>query len=578
MLSADSRYCITYNGEIFNFPELRIELQREGAVFRSHCDTEAILLGWMLHGARFLSRLRGMFAFVLWDKERGLGYLVRDAFGIKPLYVARAGASVLFASEVRALIASGAVERVLSAEGLSSFLHTGSVAEPYTIVEGISAIQPGAVVEVSFRGDIPVLGDPQVFADAFPGETEEVTSISQSAFQLRNALRDSVRHHLLSDVPVAMFLSGGLDSSALVGVASEVSDKPLETFTVTFSEAEYSEGELGRKVAERFGTKHHEVHLSGRDLLEALPSAFAAMDQPSLDGLNTFIVSRAVSSHGIKVALSGLGGDELFGGYPSFRRATHVSHLWRLPGVVRALSAFAAESVRGVQGEKLRLLIRSDAPANGAYRASRMLFGDRQAAELLDDAQAPPAWKWQVSPLAKPGMSLLRQVSIEELTGYMRNTLLRDSDVFSMAHGLELRVPFLDPAVVQVAAKAADSSKIRGDASKPLLVKSVEDLIPPELLARPKTGFTLPFEKWMRSDLSAELEAMFSGQEAVRAGLSSEAARKVWRSFRSNSGRITWSRPWALYTLMRWARENDFAPSSSGFTESETGIAALAEA
>jgi asparagine synthase (glutamine-hydrolysing) len=314
MLSADGRYTLTYNGEIFNFPELRCELEAEGAVFTSHCDTEAIMLGWARHGSRFLSRLRGMFALSLWDRETEKGFLARDAFGIKPLYVAQRGDTILFASEVRALLSSGLVERVLSRAGLSTFLHTGSVAEPFTIVEGVLAIEPGSVVEVRFVNGTPMLGEREVFAEAFPAAAAEVDSPWQSAFQLRNALRDSVSHHLLSDVPVAMFLSGGLDSSALVGIASEVSKHQLETFTVAFDEAEYSEGELGRAVARRFATRHHEVRMSGNDLLDALPSAFGAMDQPSLDGLNTYMVSRAVRMNGIKVALSGLGGDELFGG------------------------------------------------------------------------------------------------------------------------------------------------------------------------------------------------------------------------------------------------------------------------
>lgn len=560
MLSEDGRYCITYNGEIYNFPELKHELEKAGVAFRSHCDTEAIIHGWALYGIPFLKKLRGMFAFALWDRDLRRGYLVRDAFGIKPLYVAATPGAVLFASEVRALVASGAVDRVLSAEGIASFLNSGSVAEPFTIVEGVRAIGPGTVVEVVFKGDVPVLGDVEIFAEAFPDEPAIALTMEESATLLRDALRDSVRHHLLSDVPVATFLSGGLDSSAIVGIATEVATSPLETFTVTFSEAEYNEGALALKVAERFHTKHHDVHVSESDLLNAMPAAFAAMDQPSLDGLNTYIVSGAVRGSGIKVALSGLGGDELFAGYPSFRRAARISPLWHLPSFVRGLSAFSARGLGGVRAEKINALMRSESPASGAYRASRMLFGNVQTSELIDGPQEQKGWSWQASARARSGMSLLKQVSVEELTGYMRNTLLRDSDVFSMAHGLEVRVPFLDPAVVRVAAGAADSSKLRGSASKPLLVKAVEDLLPPELLTCPKRGFTLPFEKWMRNDLGAELEAMFGGQAAEGAGLRRNASMKVWRSFTDNGGSVTWSRPWALYTLMRWAQEHDFAP------------------
>jgi len=559
MTACAGRYSITYNGEIYNFPELRDQLEAEGAVFHSNCDTEAILLGWALHGSKFLGRLRGMFAFGLWDRELSKGYLARDAFGIKPLYVAAKPDAFVFASEVRALVESGLVERRLSAAGLASFLNTGSVAEPYTIVEGVMAVRPGTLLEICFNGDSPEAAPEKQFAGIFPTDEEEVDNLSQSAFQLRNALRDSVAHHLLSDVPIATFLSGGLDSSAIVGIASEVSERPLETFTVTFSEQEYSEGELGRKVAERFSTRHHEVPLSGSDLLDALPAAFGAMDQPSLDGLNTFIVSRAVRSFGIKVALSGLGGDELFAGYPSFRRAARLAPLWSLPASVRKLSAVTAFGLRGVRGEKIRMLMGSSAPAEGAYVASRMLFGDSGVHRLLQahvHAAAPESYMPRLNGHSQP--SLLRDVSMRELAGYMRNTLLRDSDVFSMAHSLELRVPFLDPAVVRVAARAADSSKLNGGSSKPLLVKAVGDLLPAELMSRPKRGFTLPFDRWMRTDLHHAVDATFSSDDASRVGLSKSEAQRVWQSFKLNRGGVTWSRPWALYTLIRWATENRF--------------------
>lgn len=570
MSTADGRYCITYNGEIYNFPELKRDLETAGARFRSHCDTEAILIGWELYGRDFVRRLRGMFAFALWDSDARRGYLARDAFGIKPLYIASAGQSLLFASEVRALLESGEVNRALSPAGLASFLNTGSVAEPYTIVQDVSTIPAGTIVEVSIEDGNAVRHSPHRFAHALESDEGEVTSFSQSAFQLRNALRDSVSHHLLSDVDVAMFLSGGVDSSALVGIASEVSPNPLETFTVTFSEEEFSEADLGRRVANRFSTRHHEVPLLASDLLDALPVAFAAMDQPSLDGLNTYIVSRAVRSFGIKVALSGLGGDELFAGYPSFRRAARLSPLWRLPFPIRRLSAFAARGLHGVRGEKIELLMRSSAPADGAYRASRMLFGERHTARLLDGkAKRDRAHPLPPHLRLNTGLSLLRDVSVRELTGYMRNTLLRDSDVFSMAHGLELRVPFVDRMVVRVAARAADSSKLRGPNPKPLLVKAVEDLLPPELLTSPKRGFTLPFEKWMRTDLHNEIDAMFSSPDAERAGLSRTEAREVWRSFEQSDQSVTWSRPWALYTLIRWARENGFGPAPD-FAEGST--------
>jgi asparagine synthase (glutamine-hydrolysing) len=262
-----------------------------------------------------------MFAFAIWDREKERGYLARDAFGIKPLYVAERGGEVLFASEVRSILASQRIEPALSSPAIASYLFTGSVAEPLTIIDGIVSVPPGCVVEVRPESGGFVTGEPERFIAAFAPSDDIHREIQSHVHRVRNALRDSVRYHLVSDVPVAVFLSGGIDSSAVAGLASEVAESRIESFTVTFSEADFSEAQPAREAAARFGTKHHEILLSGQDLLNALPDVFAAMDQPSLDGLNTFVVSRAVRSFGIKVVLSGLGGDELFGGYPSFQRA-----------------------------------------------------------------------------------------------------------------------------------------------------------------------------------------------------------------------------------------------------------------
>lgn len=562
MATPDSRITTTYNGEIYNFPALRKLLESEGIEFHTECDTELILLGWRKYGPDFLKELRGMFALAIWDSEKRRGYLARDGFGIKPLYVAARGDSVLFASEVRALVASGLVERKLSAPALRSFLCTGSVAEPFTIVDGVFAIPPGCIVEVDVDEGGARIGATRKFDEPFTADAVEPVPFSQSAFQLRNALRESVRRHLLSDVPVAMFLSGGLDSSAVVGIATELSKEPLESFTVTFAEGEYNEGDVSRLAAQHFGTNHHEIPLSWRDLLDALPAAFKAMDQPSLDGLNTYVVSRAVSDAGIKVVLSGLGGDELFGGYPSFRRAMQIAPLWKFPWPIRSAVAAGAFAVRGLRGEKMRMLMKGRSPAAAAYQASRTLFDDRNVDDLLAFEKINSA-----SPISiesnHSGLSLIQEVSWRELSGYMRNTLLRDSDVFSMAHGLELRVPFLDRAVARVAANAADSAKIGGSGPKPLLVAAVGDLLPEALLSRPKRGFTLPFETWMRADLAAEVQAMFTGANAERVGLRTDSIREVWARFQGRRHGMTWSRPWAIYTLLRWARENDFNPPSA---------------
>ena len=553
MWSRDGRFCLAYNGEIYNFRELRDELSREGVKFESTGDTEVVLEGWIRWGSRVLPRLRGMFALALWDRDEERCYLARDPFGIKPLYVTETPGSVLFASEIRALLTSGLVARRLSSFGLRSYLAFGSVEEPHTIIDSIEAVPAGGFLTVDCRRDTSVVGQAEHFADVFPpAEMPGESSAHSRTDNLRSALRDSVAHHLLSDVPIALFLSGGLDSSTVVGVASEVSDSTLDTFTITFDEADYSEAEPARAVAKKFGTRHHEIPLTGRDLLDSLPGAFAAMDQPSLDGLNTYAVSRAVRANGIKVVLSGLGGDELFGGYPSFRRAEVTAKLWGLRGAARFALAGASAVTHDSRIERLKIMFGDYSPSVGAYHASRTLFDTRQARSLRsfrDRGTSLVAYNFR-------GLSLLQQVSLLETIGYMRNTLLRDSDVFSMAHSLELRVPFVDREVAKAAMEFPDSEKL-GGVSKPILVRTMQDILPAELLSRPKQGFTLPFEKWMRQELFDEINGVLTSPELSRVGLSQSAVGQVWNDFRNRSGRMTWSRPWALYTLKRWADQND---------------------
>lgn len=557
MFSPDDRLCVTYNGEIYNYRELRAELENDGVRFRTSCDTEVLLMGWHTHGAAFLERLRGMFAFAIWDREAGRGYLARDAFGIKPLYVTERSGEVLFASEVRPLMATGKVDPVLSPAAVSSYLFTGSVAEPATIIDGVFAVPPGCVVEVGPSNTGFETRVASRFITPFPPTPDTGLEFKPHVHRVRNALRESVRYHLVSDVPVAVFLSGGIDSSAVAGLASEVSAMRLDSFTVTFSEQDFSEALHAREAARRFGTVHHEIPLSGRDLLDALPDVFGSMDQPSLDGLNTFVVSRAVRSFGIKVVLSGLGGDELFGGYPSFERARLMSPLWKIPRAVRRVGALGASPIADLRAERMRAVLTETNPAFAAYRASRTLFSERQL-EALTGVSYPGGAGMSRAPddVEPSSLGLMQQVSLHELTGYMRNTLLRDSDVFSMAHALELRVPLVDLNVARAAAAASGAMTGRFGFPKPVLVEAVRDLLSPETINRPKRGFTLPFETWMRKELFGEVDSVLTQFAPETIGLQRGAVAGIWSQFQRRRPGVNWSRPWALYTLIRWASDH----------------------
>lgn len=555
MFSPDGRLAITYNGEIYNYLALKAGLEAEGVRFRSSCDTEVLLMGWWKHGPAFLSRLRGMFAFAIWDSVEQRGYLVRDAFGIKPLYAAERDGDVLFASEVRAMLASGIVPPVLSPLAIASYLSSGSVAEPLTIIDGVFAVPPGCIVEVGMRNGRFEAREAQRFTTAFQESDDIPRALRSHAHRVRNALRESVGYHLVSDVPVAVFLSGGIDSSAVAGLASELSSERVESFTVTFSEAAYSEAEPARDAARRFNTRHHEIPLTGQDLLGALPEVFAAMDQPSLDGLNTFVVSRAVRSFGIKVVLSGLGGDELFGGYPSFRRAHYIAGLWRLPKSMRRAGAAGTRAFADIRADRVRTLLDERYPAHAAYRASRTLFGDQQVSALTGGRFRSHGFNANPDEVDVGKLSLMQQVSLYELSGYMRNTLLRDSDVFSMSQGLELRVPFVDTEVARAAAAASVGLR-RGASAKPVLVEAVRDLLSNETTERPKRGFTLPFESWMRDELFSEVDSVLGMGRIETLGLDRTAVGGIWNDFQHRRGGMNWSRPWALYTLLRWAEQH----------------------
>jgi asparagine synthase (glutamine-hydrolysing) len=549
MVSSNGRYVVAFNGEIYNFRGLRSELERAGSRFTSDGDTAVLLEGWVRFGPAFVHRLDGMFAFALWDEWNRSLYLGRDVFGMKPLYYAPVGRGVLVASELRGIIASGVFPPRIDPRALAGYLTFGSVPEPETILAGVRLAPPGVVLRFD-AGTASLKAVESVPLVQVDSEQDPVSDHETAVAMVREALERSVDRHLVSDVPVALFLSGGIDSSIIAALAAHAARRAgstLDGFTVTFSERRFDESHVANVVARRHGIRHHLIPLGDDDLLAALPRAFAGMDQPTLDGINTYVVSEAVRAHGTKVVLSGLGGDELFAGYPSFSRARLLSRYALIPAPARRVAAHVAATVGGVRGAKVALGLRHRSPGDAAYLASRTVFGSRQVSDLCG-ARA----------LATEGapreLSVLQQVSWRELTGYMRNTLLRDSDVFSMAHALELRVPFLDREVVTAAFQVADALKLSRRVAKPLLVNATRDLLPAEVWNRPKQGFVLPFASWMHGALAAEVTATLGDVDRVHAlGLNAAAVRDVWSGFIRGQGGVTWSRPWALYALLRWA-------------------------
>jgi asparagine synthase (glutamine-hydrolysing) len=564
MNTPDGRFTIIFNGEIYNYRILRRELETEGVNFRSNSDTEVLLQLYALRGAECLKLLRGMFAFAVRDNQTGEVFVARDQLGIKPLYYHHTDNVFIFASEVRALLASGLVPRRLSRAGLASYLGNGSVVSPHTIIEGVRALPPGHYVVIKPQGDSSLEVTEISYTEGWleNAATPEGLDRQAAVEVLRDALKESVRIHLESDVPLGPFLSGGIDSSAIVALMSLVSKNRPKTFSVIFSEARFSEAQHARQVAEKFDTEHHEIHLREQQLFDMLPAAIGAEDQPTMDGVNTYVVSKAVKEAGVTVALSGLGGDELFAGYPTFRRALRLRSAARFPNFVRkGVASFGGRFwSNSVQQKKLWQLLMSDSAPATTCAISRQLFPLREANSFLGDrADFNNGFNFDSEHEAEElmGSDAINSVSLCELRGYMTNTLLRDTDCMSMAHSLEVRVPFVDAEVVHYVLGLPGEWKINGGRPKPLLQDALGDLLPPEVMQRPKMGFTLPFENWMQSRLREGIEASFADERQFEViGLRPKAVREVWRRFLRAPQQVGWSRPWALYVLGRWCEQN----------------------
>jgi asparagine synthase (glutamine-hydrolysing) len=542
---------ITYNGETYNFRELRKDI---GGEWLSNTDTEVVLRAFGKWGIEAFRKMRGMFALAIWDDAKQQLVLVRDRLGIKPLYYYVDKNQLLFASELRALLASGLVPRWLSTAGVDSYLANGSIESPLTIVDGIRQLLPGHCLQVSANQAGKIDLTDTAFA-TFNGDAK-LTDRTEAVAQLRSELEESIKLHLVSDVPLGVFLSGGMDSSALVALMSQLSNQRPKTFSVVFDETAFDEAPFSRAVAERFQTEHSEIRLSEDRLLEILPDAIAAIDQPTMDGINTFVVSKAVKDAGITVALSGLGGDELFAGYPSFRRALKFGSMSQTSRrVLRAASGVGKVALNGsVQRQKFWQLAQNDFTPEDVYRVSRQLFSTDSITRITDrDAGSP------ITNGRHHGLDTINTISHLELNGYMTNTLLRDTDAMSMAHSLEVRVPFVDGKVVDYVLSLPGEWKLASTNTgpKPLLADALADLLPRDFLARPKMGFTLPFEKWLQRNLRTEVSSVLKDARRLSvSSLNTRAVEKVWNNFLEKPRAVGWSRPWSLYVLAKWCELN----------------------
>ena len=583
VFNEDDTVCVVLNGEIYNYQYLRTVLESLGHRFRTHSDTETVVHAFEQWGPDCVRHLRGMFAFAVVEWARGAGrrplriFLARDRLGIKPLYYTFAEGNLLFASEVRALLASGWISRTLNPAALESYLLFGSVSEPETLLEGIFSLPPGETATITLDPERPV----SLQTERYWSASELAPELSMSSRRpralrgarasVREALEHSIRLHLLADVPVGIFLSSGIDSTAVAALAARL-HPGIHTFTVVFPEADYSEAALARQTARHLQTTHRELPLSGEEMLVRVEAAVAALDQPSMNGINTYFVSWAVRQAGLKVALSGLGGDEVFGGYRTFRSAPWLERLCRLsgplPGVLRAALAPLLRRAADSPDAQRKLLAAWQNPAvlPHPFYFTRLLFAPEQVRALLRDAGASDkAWRrWLGHAVAESaGWDAFSRTSWLEMRSYLVNTLLRDTDAMSMAHSLEVRVPLLDHVLVETVGRLPVAVKRRPGHPKALLVEALGALLPAEVVRQPKRTFTLPWEHWLRGPLQENVAAQLRQlTPALKAALNERAVWGVWEDFLAR--RTGWSRPWSLFVLNAWVQRHVESNSSAG--------------
>lgn len=568
MGSADGRIWLTYNGEIYNFTDLRHELTRAGRTFRSTSDTEVLLHGyahWGIDG--LLPRLRGMFAFALSDSAPLGGphpgsprvYLARDALGIKPLYLIQDAGGLSFASEVRSLVAAGRAGGV-DPQALLGFLALGSVPAPLTIVPGVRCLAAGHYLEVAPDAS-SVVSRRWATTDAL-GSAGDLVPARDARAHLARTLEDSVARHLVADIPVGVFLSGGVDSSALVALAARAGHR-VRTLTVGVPGDATDETAQAEATARHFGTDHHLVRVGAGELTGSVDAFLAAMDQPSIDGLNTYLIAEAAARTGLRVVLSGLGADEVFSGYRHHRllaRVPALAGLARLPAPAAALVGRIARAYgrarHADRWQRWDYLGAVDGPA-GLYLGFRGLFPPRRIAALLG-AEEREVRSTVGEMLAQSGdrspdvAATLRRI---EVARYLHDQLLRDADVFAMAHSVELRVPYLDATVLAAAASTPRAERVHPRVNKPALVRAVGDPLVECRARQPKTGFTLPMGPWLRTRRAAP-EA--DGPDGL---LDRQAVARVWADF--DAGALHWSRPWALVIAAEALRPERFlAPAA----------------
>ncbi|MBC7850280.1 MAG: asparagine synthase (glutamine-hydrolyzing) [Chitinophagaceae bacterium] len=551
----NGRYQIIFNGEIYNFKEVKALLPEYE--FKTAGDTEVLLAAYGKWGADCLAYLKGMFVFIIWDTQTRELFIARDRMGVKPVYYFQNDSFFLFASEIRGILATGLVKPELNREAITEFLSFQSIGGTDSIIKGISQLPAASFLRIR-NNNVSIEKYWNFDSDTDSFDFDNSKAVHK---KIRDLFAASVERRLISDVPLGAFLSGGIDSSAVVGMMAEVSTARPNTFTIGFDEKDFDESEYASIIAKKFNTIHERLLVKPSLFLDELPNALNAMDTPSGDGVNTYAVSKAIRKSGVTVALSGVGGDELFAGYPFFNKYLQIRKFdlgWRLAKPLRYATAAAISTQQSVKTDRLSKLLR--APSNTidyVYPEFRRIISSDLLSRLTKLESGTPHITKELIELKNvwEKFPLLSQVSIAEYTGYTQHTLLKDTDQMSMAVSLEVREPFFDHDLVSFVLRVPDDLK-KGSYPKSLLVESLGDLLPSEIVHRKKQGFLFPWSVWMKNELRDFCDQRIRAV-AKRDFIQHDELIKYWNKFLSNDPSVRWMELWLFVILEEWLEKNN---------------------